>query len=34
VPKPVLEKLAGIPAPSTTLNATDTMWQFFAQNHH
>ena len=34
VPKPVLEKLAGIPAPSTALNATDTIWQFFAQNHH
>jgi hypothetical protein len=26
--------LAGLPAPSTALNATDTIWQFFAQNHH
>ena len=26
-------KLAGIPAPSTALDATDTIWQFFAQNH-
>ena len=32
-PSPVLEKLAGLPAPSTAINATDTIWQFFAQNH-
>jgi polyhydroxybutyrate depolymerase len=32
-PSPLAEKLAGIPAPSTALNATDTIWQFFAQNH-
>ena len=30
---PLAEKLLGIPAPSTALNATDTIWQFFAQNH-
>ena len=33
VPKPVLEKLAGISPPSTALNATDTIWQFFSQSH-
>jgi polyhydroxybutyrate depolymerase len=32
-PSPVVERLAGIPAPSTALNATDTIWQFFTQNH-
>lgn len=32
VAKPVLEKLAGIPPPSTALNATDTIWQFFSQS--
>ncbi len=31
--KPVLEKLAGIPAPSTALDATGTIWQFFSQSH-
>ena len=30
---PLAEKLAGIPAPSTALDATDTIWRFFAQNH-
>jgi polyhydroxybutyrate depolymerase len=30
---PVVERIAGLPAPSTALNATDTIWQFFAQNH-
>jgi polyhydroxybutyrate depolymerase len=30
---PLVEKLAGLPAPSAALNATDTIWQFFAQNH-
>ena len=33
VAKPVLQQLVGLPAPSTALNATDTIWQFFAQNH-
>ena len=33
VSKPVLQQLVGLPAPSTALNATDTIWQFFAQNH-
>jgi polyhydroxybutyrate depolymerase len=32
VAKPVVEKLAGIPPPSTALNATDTIWQFFSQS--
>lgn len=32
-PSPLVEKIAGIPAPSTALNATDTIWQFFGQNH-
>jgi polyhydroxybutyrate depolymerase len=31
-PSPLAE-LAGIPAPSTALNATDTIWQFFTQSH-
>jgi polyhydroxybutyrate depolymerase len=30
---PLVEKLAGLPAPSTALSATDTIWQFFAPNH-
>ncbi len=33
VPSPLVEKIAGIPAPSTALNATDTIWQFFSQHH-
>jgi polyhydroxybutyrate depolymerase len=33
VSRPMLQQLGGIPAPSTALNATDTIWQFFAQNH-
>jgi polyhydroxybutyrate depolymerase len=33
VPKPVLQQLVGLPAPSTAINATDTIWQFFTQNH-
>ena len=33
VSKPVLQQLVGLPAPSTALNATDTIWQFLAQNH-
>ncbi|WP_055403570.1 MULTISPECIES: PHB depolymerase family esterase [unclassified Mycobacterium] len=32
-PSPLAEKLAGIPTPSSALDATDTIWQFFAQNH-
>ncbi|MBV8788672.1 MAG: polyhydroxybutyrate depolymerase [Mycobacterium sp.] len=32
-PSPIVEKLGGIPAPSTALAATDTIWQFFTQNH-
>ena len=32
-PSPLAEKLAGIPAPSTALDATDTIWQFFAPSH-
>lgn len=31
-PSPVLERF-GIPAPSTALDATDTIWQFFTQHH-
>jgi polyhydroxybutyrate depolymerase len=31
-PSPLLEQF-GIPAPSTALDATDTIWQFFAQSH-
>jgi polyhydroxybutyrate depolymerase len=29
---PILERL-GLPEPSTALDATDTIWQFFAQHH-
>jgi polyhydroxybutyrate depolymerase len=32
-PSPLAEQF-GIPEPSTALDATDTMWQFFARNHH
>ncbi|OBH67317.1 polyhydroxybutyrate depolymerase [Mycobacterium mantenii] len=32
-PSPLAEKVAGIPAPSTALDATDTIWQFFSQKH-
>ncbi|OCB25633.1 polyhydroxybutyrate depolymerase [Mycobacterium malmoense] len=31
-PSPLAEKLAGIPAPSTALDATGTIWRFFAGN--
>ena len=31
-PSPLLEQF-GMPAPSTALDATDTIWQFFAQSH-
>jgi len=32
-PSPLAEKLAGIPPPSTALDATDTIWRFFTQSH-
>lgn len=32
-PSPLAERVAGIPASSTALDATDTIWRFFAQNH-
>ncbi|MCV7328689.1 alpha/beta hydrolase family esterase [Mycobacterium cookii] len=32
-PSPLAQRLGNIPAPSTALNATDTIWQFFAPNH-
>ncbi|MGP0077537.1 alpha/beta hydrolase family esterase [Mycobacterium sp.] len=32
-PSPLAEKLAGIPPPSTALDATDTIWGFFSQHH-
>ncbi|OBB78209.1 polyhydroxybutyrate depolymerase [Mycobacterium colombiense] len=32
-PSPLADKVAGIPAPSTALDATDTIWQFFSQKH-
>lgn len=32
-PSPLAEKVAGVPAPSTALDATDTIWQFFSQRH-
>lgn len=32
-PSPLAEKAAGIPAPSTALDATGAIWQFFARNH-
>ncbi len=33
VPSPLVENIAGIAAPSTALDATDTIWQFFHQRH-
>ncbi len=33
VPSPLVEKVAGMPGPSTALNATDTIWKFFSQHH-
>ncbi|MGC2654178.1 MAG: PHB depolymerase family esterase [Mycobacterium sp.] len=30
---PLVEKVGGIPAPSTALDATSTIWQFFTQHH-
>jgi polyhydroxybutyrate depolymerase len=32
-PSPLVERVAGIPAPSTALDATGTIWQFFTQSH-
>lgn len=32
-PSPLAEKIAGIPAPSTALDATDTIWQFLSRSH-
>jgi polyhydroxybutyrate depolymerase len=31
--KPLLEKLVDLSEPSTALDATDTIWQFFSQHH-
>jgi polyhydroxybutyrate depolymerase len=31
--RPLVERIADLPAPSTALDATDTIWQFFTQNH-
>nr|BFE59264.1 PHB depolymerase family esterase [Dactylosporangium thailandense] len=31
-PMPAVEKLLGLPPPSTALNATDTIWQFFSSH--
>jgi polyhydroxybutyrate depolymerase len=31
-PKPVVEKVLGLDPPSTALNATDTIWRFFADH--
>jgi polyhydroxybutyrate depolymerase len=31
-PSPVAQWIGNIPAPSTALNATDTIWEFFAAN--
>jgi polyhydroxybutyrate depolymerase len=32
VASPVAQRIDNLPAPSTALNATDTIWQFFTQN--
>ncbi|MEM6105554.1 PHB depolymerase family esterase [Mycobacterium sp. 050272] len=32
-PSPLAERVGGIPAPSTALDATGTIWQFFTQSH-
>jgi polyhydroxybutyrate depolymerase len=32
-PSPLAQRIGNMPAPSTALNATDTIWQFFAPNH-
>jgi polyhydroxybutyrate depolymerase len=33
IANPVVEKIANLPSPSTALDATATIWQFFAQHH-
>lgn len=33
VPSPLAQRLGDLPPPSTALNATDTIWQFFAGHH-
>jgi polyhydroxybutyrate depolymerase len=30
---PVVQRIAGLPAPSTALDATDTIWQFSSRSH-
>ncbi len=32
-PSPLAERFGAMPAPSTAINATDTIWQFFASKH-
>jgi polyhydroxybutyrate depolymerase len=32
-PSPLAQRIGNMPAPSTALNATDTIWQFFASKH-
>lgn len=32
-PSPLAQRVADLPPPSTALDATDTIWQFFAQSH-
>lgn len=33
VPSPLAQRLGDLPPPSTAVNATDTIWQFFAAHH-
>lgn len=33
VPSPLVQRLGDLPPPSTAVNATDTIWQFFAAHH-
>jgi polyhydroxybutyrate depolymerase len=33
VPSPLAQRIGDLPPPSTALNATDTIWQFFAAHH-
>jgi len=32
-PSPIAQRIGNLPPPSTALNATDTIWQFFSQNN-
>ena len=32
-PSPIAQRFGQMPAPSTAMNATDTIWQFFASKH-